>query len=455
MEKDWIVVVDDDPMSLKTARTLLNEQNMKASCVRSGSELLTFLDKNEPDLILLDIMMPEMDGFETYGRIRDLEEQTGRVKTPIIFLTGENDSDKERRGLRMGASDFMHKPFNKDILLRRIKNAITNARTIENLRTEVYVDPLTGFFNKAGAAERLTELCENETGIFMILDLDNFKLVNDLYGHEMGDKVLEAFASVFRRDTRDEDTVCRIGGDEFAAFLINHPELESPPILINRLNDQFEAKCKKLMGESFNLPIGISAGAVFVPEHGRDYQILSKLADKALYKAKQNGKHNCVIYSADRSFSLSELDLSGELSRIMQVLNERGENDGALELGQEAFTWIYRFMVRFVERYNTSALKVLFKISVEGPDSKDALLEASGMFSDLLKRVLRKSDIYMQTRADLFFAFLPEASKENAESVLGRIMREWNKINLRENVRISYNTEGLDCTIMADHKNES
>ncbi len=446
-------MVDDDPMSLTTARTLLNEQNMKASCVRSGRELLTFLENNEPDLILLDIMMPEMDGFETYRMVRDYEEQSGRRKTPVIFLTGENDSDKERRGLRMGASDFMHKPFNKDILLRRINNAITNARTIENLRTEVYVDSLTGFFNKAGAAGRLTELCGNETGTFLILDIDNFKLVNDLYGHEMGDRVLEAFASIFRRDTRDEDTVCRIGGDEFAAFLINSPDMESPASLIDRLNDQFEAKCRQLMGESFNLPIGISAGAVFVPEQGRDYQLLSKLADKALYKAKQNGKHCCVVYSTDGGPPLSELNLNEELGRILQVLNERGENDGALELGQEAFTWIYRFMVRFVERYNTSALKVLFRLSAEGDNSREALSESSGMFCELLKRVLRKSDIFMQHRSDLFFAFLPEASDENADRILERIQREWDRVNKYDNVSITYNAEGLDCSKKPDNKN--
>ncbi len=110
-------------------------------------------------------------------------------------------------------------------------------------------------------------------------------------------------------------------------------------------------------------------------------------------------------------------------------------------------------MVRFVERYNTSALKVLFRLSVGEDDCREALSEASGMFGEMLKRVLRKSDIFMQHRSDLFFAFLPEASDENAESILERILREWDRVNKYDNVIITYNAEGLDCKKKPDDKN--
>ena len=131
---------------------------MRVSCLRSGGDLLTFMEKNTPDLILLDILMPGMDGFETYRELRKLEEQMGRPLTPVIFLTGENDKETERRGLRAGASDYIHKPFDTDILINRIVNTINNSRTIETLTEEATVDKLTGFLNKTSGTDRAVSM---------------------------------------------------------------------------------------------------------------------------------------------------------------------------------------------------------------------------------------------------------------------------------------------------------
>ena len=106
----WIVVVDDEPFSLTNAKNLLREKNMRVSCLRSGADLLEFIKGHTPDLVLLDILMPDMDGFETYRALRSFEEKEGRAQLPVIFLTGEDSSETERRGLKAGASDFIHKP---------------------------------------------------------------------------------------------------------------------------------------------------------------------------------------------------------------------------------------------------------------------------------------------------------------------------------------------------------
>ena len=123
----WIVVVDDEPLSLTNAKNLLRANNMRTSCLRSGRELLDFVEKHTPDLILLDVLMPEMDGFETYRALRQFEADEGRPEIPVIFLTGEDNSEAERRGLKAGASDFIHKPFDEDILIKRINNTIFNS----------------------------------------------------------------------------------------------------------------------------------------------------------------------------------------------------------------------------------------------------------------------------------------------------------------------------------------
>ncbi len=124
---NWIIVVDDEAMSLTSVRSLLGSEDMKISCLLSGRELLKFMEKNDPDLILLDVMMPEMDGFETLKELRRSEKEGGRLETPVIFLSGVTDEATEQRGLKLGASDFIHKPFNRDILIRRINNTIKNS----------------------------------------------------------------------------------------------------------------------------------------------------------------------------------------------------------------------------------------------------------------------------------------------------------------------------------------
>lgn len=202
--KNWIVV-DDEELSLKNTKNMLGEENMRVSCMRSGRDLLKFIEKNDktPDLILLDIMMPEMNGFDTFNALRELEDNEGKPHIPVIFLTGENDSATEQQGLEIGASDFIRKTFNKEIIVKRIENIINNSKTIENLTEEAMVDMLTGFLNKARGTERISKLCTRKTGALMIMDLDNFKLVNDLFGHDMGDKILVAFSDIIRNNTKD------------------------------------------------------------------------------------------------------------------------------------------------------------------------------------------------------------------------------------------------------------
>ena len=165
----WIVVVDDEALTLTHAKNILREQDMRVSCLRSGKDLLKFMTKNRPDLVLLDIQMPEMDGFETYQELRRLEETEGREPTPIIFLSGMETNDAERRSLEQGASDFIRKPVHKDILIKRIMNAVKHNKDIENLKEEASVDKLTGFLNKAAGPIKLAKFCEEQTGMLMIL----------------------------------------------------------------------------------------------------------------------------------------------------------------------------------------------------------------------------------------------------------------------------------------------
>ncbi|MCR5097775.1 MAG: response regulator, partial [Lachnospiraceae bacterium] len=203
----WIVVVDDEPLCLTETKRLLSEHDMRVSCLRSGRDLIKFIENNTPDLILLDVIMPEMDGFETFNRLRYLEDKMARKRTPVIFLTSDKDNESEQRGLRMGASDFIHKPINDVVVISRIINSIKNQKTIDSLKEEATIDKLTGFYNKDSGTKRIADHIIFSTGALMMFDLDNFKLVNDLFGHDMGDEVLRAFSDIVRDQVRETDII--------------------------------------------------------------------------------------------------------------------------------------------------------------------------------------------------------------------------------------------------------
>ena len=429
----WIVVVDDEVLSLTNAKNILNDQNMRVSCLRSGRDLLKFMETHTPDLILLDIMMPEMDGFETFRALRQMEERTGRSRTPVIFLTGVEDSETERRSLKVGASDFIRKPFNKEVLIRRIQNTVTNTKTIESLTEEAAIDRLTGLLNKASGTARVAKLCESRTGALMFLDLDNFKLVNDLYGHDMGDRVLAAFADVVRHNVREEDVVARVGGDEFLAFFCDMQKEEAVAVLTQRLNDQFVGEAKTLLGKALDIPLGISVGVAMAPEHGQDYETLFPLADGALYTAKQNGKHGYAIHRKEVEPGAGKENLRREFIRISQIIEERNEGNVPFVLGPEPFSFIYRFVKRFYTRHGGKAVKMLFALSGD----EKYLHEEAERFCWLLQKKLRKSDIIMQNKPTQFFLFLPELSEQDMNKVIERIMDAWGQ-RKHDGVNIEY-----------------
>ncbi len=416
----WIVVVDDEPIELKNARNLLGEEGMRVSCLRSGADLLKFMEHNSPDLILLDVLMPDMDGFETFHALRELEARKGSGITPVFFLTGDNDVDTERRGLKDGASDFIRKPIDKEILVSRIGKTVESNKTIEKLMEKASFDKLTGFLNKSSGSEKVAEMCRTLNGTMMILDLDNFKLVNDIYGHEMGDQVLIAFSDIFKNNIRSEDVICRIGGDEFLAFFVNLSSRTAIKALADRLNAQLISSCLELMGDDFDLPIGISIGAVFIPKYSRDYSILFRCADSAMYRVKQNGKHGVRIYEEDQPDDLLQTsDLNEDMARINKVLEERNDSDGAMVISKDAFVLNYRFAIRFLKRYQKNAAKVLFLLSSD--NSEENVSELTTAFVELLRKHLRKSDSIVQIKSDQVLVFLPVISAQEVETVAHRL----------------------------------
>ncbi len=437
----WIVVVDDDPLALTHTKRILREQDMRVSCLRSGRDLLKFMSKNVPDLILLDIQMPEMDGFTTQQELRHMEEEAGREPTPIIFLSGLETNEAESRSFEQGAADFIRKPVHKDILTKRILNTVKHTKEIVSLKEEAAVDKLTGLLNKAAGTIRVTKLCAERAGMLMILDLDNFKLVNDIYGHSMGDKVLQTFADVVRRNIRSQDVMVRIGGDEFMGFFANMDSETAMESLHRRLNSELIKETVKLAGESFNIPLSISIGAVLVPEYGRDYDMLFPLADSALYRVKQSGKNGVRIYGQDGENNLSgENDIQKEFSRITQIVEGWHRRDGVISMDLKQFSLIYHFLRQFYKRYGGTVVKLLFILSEEdtAKELPYSLKDAAEKFELCLQDTLRKSDMILRHKPNQFYVLLQNLSEEDFQSVFQRIMNTWEAGETHTGIHIEY-----------------
>ncbi len=438
-----IVFVDDEIISLTNAKNLLEGDDIHVDCLRSGEDLLKFIERNTPDLIILDIIMPGMDGFATYKALREIEDAEGRNHIPVIFLTGELESKAEQRGLKIGASDFVHKPFDREIMIRRIRNIISNSKTIEELSEQVMIDKLTGFLNKSHGTDMISKLCRRKTGALMIMDIDNFKHVNDLFGHEMGDKVLCAFSDIVRRNTRQTDTISRIGGDEFLGFYEDMIDEVAVASLSQRLNSQIVAEAERLMGADHGIPIGISTGVVMVPEYGRDYEALFSCVDNALFSVKQNGKHGYSIHGLEREESLYDADepdnAGKELKRIRRIADERNEGNTPLFVGQESFFTVYRFVKRCSRQFGKESSILMIALSFENGRGKDETKEVASALMRILNSMLSRTGTVMKRGLDRFCVILPGYSDEAAAGLVGNITKEWEATEYGK-------TAGLQCS---------
>ena len=443
----WIMVVDDDTTNLQMAGHILSKNNMRVTALKSGRSLIDYIDtKGVPDLILLDIKMPGMDGFETLEKLRELESAKGINEIPVIFLTADEDANTETKGFEEGVADFIRKPFNPDVLLRRIDNVVSTHNEMKSIKEEASIDKLTGFLNKGATGAELSKMCADVSGCLLMLDLDSFKLVNDIYGHEAGDKILIAVADIIRNTVPAGSKNGRIGGDEFVSFAAGVSSEKEVASITKQLNEKIVASAKELLGEDMNIPLGMSVGAIMVPKYGNDYASLLKLADKSLYKVKKNGKHGYSVYSSE-SIATEEANSKAQtIGELSEIMGERSVSNNAMQLDMEAFTYVYRYVMRYVSRHGIKACKLLFTLEKKDGIDDEAYAEACDEFGNHLRQSLRKSDIVTRNRYNQYYAFLTEFREGFIPRVVDQITENWVKDH-GDGIKIDYESEFISTNI--------
>lgn len=301
-----VLAVDDDPQILSAITALLEPAGMKISTVGDPLQFWGVLEEVNPDLVILDLDMPHVSGFEICRIIR----QSPRWSSlPVLILTGRTDAASIQRSFSAGADDYIGKPIIGPELLMRIRNRLERVRLHRELSE---VDSLTGVSNRRKSGDllqRFQKLAKrkNETFSIAILDLDNFKKINDLHGHAAGDEVLRSAAQTLLRSLRTEDIVGRWGGEEFVMGFYAMNKFETGRRLRTIL--QVFADEKFAGADAASFQVTCSGGIAEFPVDGPDVDALLRVADAALYEAKQSGRNRVVVEGEIQSADSALVDI--------------------------------------------------------------------------------------------------------------------------------------------------
>jgi diguanylate cyclase (GGDEF)-like protein len=285
-----VLIVDDSPELANYLAEHLQLAGMRTAVVTNPMEVMGPLADLNPDLILMDLYMPGCTGLELAAVIR---QQRDYLSTPIVFLSAETDPQAQMEALQLGGDDFLTKPVQISHLISSVASRTLRSRT---LRALMIRDSLTGLLNHTATEERLiAEVARAQRHrrplAYTLMDLDNFKKVNDTYGHATGDRVLVSLARLLQQRLRKSDVIGRIGGEE---FVIIFTDTDGPTAVrvVNELRERFSFVRHTAGGQSFH--VTLSAGVAVYPEH-IDPIGLNEAADKALYEAKQQGRNRVEL----------------------------------------------------------------------------------------------------------------------------------------------------------------
>jgi len=301
-----ILIVDDARLNIMIMTDILAD-DYKIFCATSGKEALDIVMSQSIDLILLDIIMPDMDGYEVCKRLKS-DQQSKNI--PLIFITAMTNIEDETKGLEMGAIDYIFKPVSAPILKARVKNHLELKRYRDILEKQSFMDGLTGlanrrYFDETFDKEWRRALRSGEALSLVFIDIDFFKKYNDCYGHLAGDDCLRQVGIILKNSLkRAGDLVARYGGEEFIIVLPSTSQADAV-----RVGEKVRSNIASLrvvhprsdVSKYITVSVGI---ATVIPEQSMIPASLLAQADKALYQAKRQGRNMVIVVEKNTSIAM-------------------------------------------------------------------------------------------------------------------------------------------------------
>lgn len=325
-KKEKLLIVDDSRFQRVVFREMLAEKFEILEAV-DGKECLEIIKKNgnNIDIVLLDLVMPNMDGFEVLRKRQTIKEFES---IPVIALTTSNEISFQTEAFELGANDFIMKPVDARIAISRINNTLESVRHLKKVLEEQnswklksQIDEMTHLFNKITTEKMVTSVLSEfsqKKQALIVVDIDNFKSVNDILGHKVGDHIICVVAGVLSSLFRNIDIIGRIGGDEFVVLMRNVPDYNVVTKKAAQLIDLFENK------EGLSIPenISVSVGIAFSDDNDRTFSDLFSKSDQALYMSKKCGKACFSIYGMeyDNQNQIKEIILLSDSRNIASTL---------------------------------------------------------------------------------------------------------------------------------------
>ena len=291
-----ILITDDEKMNVDVLGGILSPMyNLLVS--RNGTRAIELAKQHKPDLILLDVLMPDMTGFEVIAELKNCKDT---INIPVIFITGLTSAEDEEKGFVLGAVDYILKPFKRAIVKARVNTHIRIVDQMRMIESITLIDPLTRISNRRGFENRFDvewnrALREKESISILMMDIDKFKTYNDTYGHQQGDVALKTFADVTTRTPkRAIDFVARWGGEEFI-MLLPSTDLEGAAEVAEKVRSNVEAAVLPIDdGTETRITVSIGVNSI-IPTKEDSMEEFLKKADQALYKAKETGRNKYVL----------------------------------------------------------------------------------------------------------------------------------------------------------------
>lgn len=317
-------------------------------------------------------------------------------------------------------------------------------------KSELEKDSLTGFLNRRSFEEKIEKFLRKPMsyGTFFMMDMDNFKSVNDTYGHLAGDELILIFVDIIKNCVREQDFVCRVGGDEFAIFF---PYLDKEKVIRKRADEIIScfAKERDRLGYS-NCSVSIGIMTKYAKSNNMDYDNLYKCADNALYYVKHNGKDDFHIYaSAIMDGGMDSLEQEQlDVQQLIQRVAERKEYMGAYRVEYDSFSYIYRFIARNVERTKQPVQIVLFTFPLKEKSEEEVMKiqNSLALLEKAIAQSLRRGDVTSRMSLTQQIVILMGANKENGMHVVDRMVQCYDGLAGEEGLKFEYDIKDVSGT---------